>query len=51
MTEISVLLHVYGEREWLERIDAAEIVGGENHGVQLRNYLRQDLQALDKNRI
>jgi hypothetical protein len=31
MTEISVLLHVYGERERLERIDAAEIVGGENH--------------------
>ena len=48
MGEVSVLLHVYGEGEGLERSDAAEVVGGQNDRVQLGHYLRQDLQALLK---
>ena len=51
MAEIPVLLHVNGEGEGLERIDAAEVVGGQNHRVQLPNDLGEYLQALQEQSI
>ncbi len=47
MVKISVLLHVYGQGQGLQRVDAAEVVRGQDDGVELGHYLRQDLQALD----
>ena len=48
VAEVPVLLHVYCEGEGLERVDAAEVVGGEDDRVQLGHNLRQDLKTLQQ---